>query len=249
MKRKRKQRKQKKAAEGRTSQRASSKPQSAPQSAAAPANPMASAAGAVPSAPDGAVPDQSSVHLDPRALGEYPTKPLWHFDDTSELFLPIKAPAGWNATSDVKEFIAGWGRSDDHRRRVELLLKEGVDQTHAALNAGIEYFSKDRKALSLMPPSVLNLQEKVQLFTELLPSWPDKRQTNQFTLALAWILWLESERGRIMAHPVNHQWQFPFYRLADSFLAAAMELREALQWVRDEDSDELAVSEEQHAQR
>jgi hypothetical protein len=244
--------KQMEAVLGTTTPGAATTPQNQPQSIEAHNNLKIPPAVPVSKEPAGESPGKASKDQNPVApfkphdssvTETYLRKTRWYYEQERSQFLPIKPPAGWNEKDDIQGFNEAWGESDDHRREIEVRFQESIAKVHTVLKAGINYFCKDREARPVMPPSVLTLREKVELFTEVLPRSPDDSYTLRFTMTLAWLLWLESERVRLMEHPVNHQWLFPFYRLADSLMAAALELEESLRCEHD-DFDESGVLEE-----
>ena len=152
----------------------------------------------------------------------------WYYENERSGFLPIKPPPDWNEAEDKKAYIDIWGESTDYWRDTAALMKEDLAEVHTALDSGINYFASKHEVPPLVSLSKLGLREKVALFTELLPASANRNYRLRFSINLARILWLESERERITQRQDIHRWLFPFYRVADSLCDAACELKESL---------------------
>ena len=161
----------------------------------------------------------------------------WYYEHERSVFLPIKPPPDWNEAKDKQEYIDNWGASDDYWRDTAAFMKEDLAEVHAVLDSGINYFASKRGAPLLVSLSKLNLLQKVALFTELLPASANRDYTLRFSINLARILWLESERERITQCQDISRWLFPFYHVADSLFDAACELKESLRCEHDDYHD------------
>jgi hypothetical protein len=142
--------------------------------------------------------------------------------------MPIKAGPDWNEEKDRQGYIATWGKSHDYRRDTAALLQQAITKVHTVLEAGINHLAKKRQAPLVMPAAVLTIAEKVALFAEMLPVSAEDRYTVRFSMNLARILWLDSERQRIAHYPENSRWLYPSYQVADDLKDAACELEESL---------------------
>jgi hypothetical protein len=181
----------------------------------------------------GTGPQPDNTAAPPKATGPQVRQPTammlrWYYEHERPVFLPIKPPPDWNEAKDKQEYIDVWGTSDDYWRDTAALMKKDLAEVHAVLESGINYFASKREAPPVVSLAELNLREKVALFAELLPASADRNYTLRFSVSLARILWLDSERERITQRQDIHRWLFPFYRVADSLLDAACELKESL---------------------
>lgn len=142
--------------------------------------------------------------------------------------MPIKAEPGWTSQKDIHEFEARFGKSENPRRDTRRRLERNLADLDSVLASGIDYFQKKRGTHHPAQGSPSGLRAKIELFTDLLPDSADTDYLLRFTTTLAQILWLESERARILAHGEREQWLYPSYHLADCFASAAFDLEEAL---------------------
>ena len=170
----------------------------------------------------------------------------WYYEHERMVFLPIRPPPDWNEAKDKQEYIDIWGTSHDYWRDTAALMKRDLAEVHAVLDAGINYFASKRGTPLVVTLSKLNLREKVALFTELLPASAKPNYTLRFSVSLARILWLDSERERITQRQDIHRWLFPFYYVADSLFDAACELKESLRCEHGDfnESDDPGIEEE-----
>jgi hypothetical protein len=151
-----------------------------------------------------------------------------YYEGEQSKFLPIRPEPDWTEAKDKREYRKLWGETEDYRRDTQVLMAKDLAKVHYVLEGGINYLAQKAQRSMPIPPSVLTLREKVSLFTELLPASAERGYTLRFTLTLARILWLESERERLMRGPDSGGWLFPYYHLADSFIDAACDLHESL---------------------
>ena len=141
---------------------------------------------------------------------------------------------------DIQEFEARFGESENPHRDTRTGLERNLADLDSVLTSGIDYFLQKRGTHHPAQGFPMGLREKVELFTELLPDNADTHYILRFTRTLAQILWLESERARILAHGGSEQWLYPLYELADCFFSAAFDLKEALACEHDDFGKALA---------
>ena len=146
----------------------------------------------------------------------------------TETFLPIRAPMDWNAERDIEEFEDRFGQSDHVCTDLQEILERNLGNLHGVLESGIHYFLRKRGDQRPRSVAGLSLEEKVTLFTKLLLPSGDDGYLLRFTARLAQVLWLQSERARILAEPDDRQWLYPLCILADAYSSAAFDLHEAL---------------------
>ncbi len=144
-------------------------------------------------------------------------------------FLPIKSPVDWTKEKDERKYIDTWGESENYWQDTQDLLEADLAEVHEVLDAGLAYLAQKSGTRLAAPPATLTMREKVILFTELLPASAEKKYRLRFSISLAHLLWLESERERLTEHAANHQYLYPFYTLADAYLGVAVELDESLE--------------------
>ena len=169
-------------------------------------------------------------------------KAPWYYKVERSAFLPIKSPAGWDNERDLREYVDRFGESANPLRDSQMRLDENFTEVHRVLASGINYFLKKGGAVRLAPLFALGLREKVELFSDLLPNSDNMDYVLRFTTSLARILWLESERSRILAQRDGQRWLYPLYELCDCVAGAAMELRESL-WCEHGDFRQLCARE------
>ena len=159
---------------------------------------------------------------------------VWYLQAERFRFLPVKPPADWTNDQDKAGYNEIWGESDDYWRDTKALLEDDLAEVQAVLDEGIRYLASKRGVRLVVAPATLTMREKVILFTQLLPVSPEPQYTLRFSISLALLLWLDSERERITQQVENHRWLYPFYTLAESFLGVALELKESLQCEHDD---------------
>lgn len=160
--------------------------------------------------------------------------------------MPVKADPAWSHEQDIREYEARFGKSDHPLRDTRMRLERNLADLHCVLTLGINYFLKKGSVCRLAPVSGLRLPEKVELLSELLPNSSDTDYVLRFTTTLAAILWLESERCRILAQRDRQPWLYPLYHLADCIATATSELEEALSCEHDDfDKDRLQDEEDE----
>lgn len=163
--------------------------------------------------------------------------PSQHSDDTPKWqhyyeierrkFYSIKTPEGWTEKDDFEYYNGIWGDRKKYGQDFLEILQEDLEEIHGVLDSAICYFARKRGLFDPVQRLAITLDEKVSLVSELLPDSKDRDYTLRFTIDLARITWLESERKRIQRH--EQRWFFPHYHVADCFLDAAAELEESLQ--------------------
>jgi len=160
---------------------------------------------------------------------------LKHFyRSVHERLVPMNPPPDWTEEADKAEYISRWGESDDYWGDTVKLMERNLHELHTALSLGIRYFAYKHEPPVCVDCRGLGLRQKVGMSAELLPASADSGYTWRFTGSLVRILWLESEYERISRFQGIHRWLFPFYVVADTFLATALELNESLECEHDD---------------
>jgi hypothetical protein len=155
-------------------------------------------------------------------------------------FLPLKSPVGWDDEQDMRDYEARFDESANPLRESRRRLDQNFTELHRVLASGINYFLKKGGAVRLAPVSPLSLREKIELFSDLLPNSANTDYVLRFTTTLARILWLESERSRILAQRDGQPWLYPLYHLCDCVATTGLDLKDALSREHD-DFDQLCA--------
>jgi hypothetical protein len=152
-------------------------------------------------------------------------------------FMPVTVPAGWTEQQDIEGYVDKWGESDDYLRDTRVRFEKNLSYLDQVMDAAMDYCLEKRESHRAIPLSASTLREKVQSRTDLLPVTANRDYTLRFTVNLARILWLDSERERIRKldqQSENPVWLFPFYELGDAILDAASELEETMECEHDD---------------
>jgi hypothetical protein len=144
-------------------------------------------------------------------------------------FMPVSAPPGWTAERDLQEFEDRFGDVQDLWRDIQERFERNLHDLSQVMNSGIIYFARKQGGSSSLPPlASLELEERIRLFTDLLPSSDNEDYLQRFIVCLGQVLWCKSEYTRVRRHHDERQWLYLLYDLADQFAGLAFKLREAL---------------------
>ena len=160
-----------------------------------------------------------------------PTK--WYLQSIVSSFSPLTVPTDWTEEKDLTTYDEAFGLSETCRSDITASITQSLEQANRTLEHGIRYFSS-RDPVGLMPVNASNLTEKIGWFTELVSRSNDIKYINRFAIGLAPLLWLESERKRLIKYHSQEKWLFPFWNLADVFEATALSIEESLSCEHDD---------------
>jgi hypothetical protein len=144
-------------------------------------------------------------------------------------FMPVRAPAGWTAEQDLQDFEDRFGDVPNLWRDIEERFERNLQDLGQIMDSGIVYFAGKQGVSSSLPPlESLVLEDKIRLFTDLLPTSDNKDYIQRFTVCLGQVLWYRSEHTRVRRQHSERQWLYLLHDLADRFASLAFELDEAL---------------------
>lgn len=146
-------------------------------------------------------------------------------------FFPSHVPPDWSVEKDIESYLDRWEPAKDYAAATVERVEEAYATMNAVLEAAIQYFIKQEQPGKSLPVAALSLREKVTLLTDHLPASTDNDHLNQLGLDLAHILWVDSERSRLLvadARQKERRWLLPLYQLADSMNDAAFGLEETM---------------------
>jgi hypothetical protein len=167
----------------------------------------------------------------PMEQGPYPANPGQSAVKIS-CFPLLSVPAGWTEQADVQEFVAIFGKSEDCFGDLKDGIETQYENLHAVLDAALGYFLEKQNFTFPYPTSALSLPEKVEWLQSLIGRQDrDENYLERFGEHLAYCLWIDSERRRLLREyqdPRGRKWLYPLCRLSDCLASGGQWLEEGM---------------------